>query len=76
MDLKVIDTVRADTLEQGDIIAFFDGDEFLGHQEVMRKEDNGTDDWSFVTVTSENGDEMNIDADFFVNIYGYVDSED
>jgi hypothetical protein len=73
MDMTVIDTVSADTLQVGDNIQFWDEDNVsLGVQEIRDVDDSGTRMW----IISEQGDESFFDFDEVVPIYGYTNEED
>lgn len=68
MDMIVIDEVRADTLEVGDTILFYDEDgKCLGHGTIK----DIVDDGEGYTLVSEDDDEMLTDYDSIFYIYGY-----
>ena len=73
--MEIIDTVDASNVEAGDSIEFFDEDgESLGIQEVANNtETDDSADWH--TLTSEQGDTMDVLWDTQVNIYGYTDED-
>jgi hypothetical protein len=68
MDMTVIDTVRADTLQIGDVVE----DSYGALSEIINIEDTV----SYVLVYTETDDEVGFSADDMVNIYGYMNSED
>lgn len=63
MDMEVIDTVRADTLQEGDIIAF--GSVLCEIKEI----DEGDD---FILFISEDDRELTLIPFQMVDIWGYV----
>lgn len=64
MDMEIIDTVRADTLAEGDTI-MHDG----SLEEILSVQDDGDE----LTLFLEDSGETPIHPDLMVNIYGYTD---
>ena len=74
MDMTIIDTVPASTLEAGDTIQFWDGDESLGLSKIKEVYDEPSSDAypdGFLTITGEDDDENYFLPDAMVPIYGY-----
>jgi hypothetical protein len=75
MDQEIIDTVRADTLEVGDTIQFWDGDESRGLlqiKDIYEEPSSKAYPDGFYTITSEEEDENYFLPDAMVSIYGYA----
>jgi hypothetical protein len=64
MDMEIIDSVDADTLEKGDFILAENGTTIA---EIVTVDDRG----DFIVVLLENDDEMPFLPDTHVDIYGY-----
>lgn len=70
MDMTVIDTVQAHTLEVGDIIEWWDEGESLGLKALKTVNDSDVEGW--IDLVSEEDDEMSVTFDHYAGIYGYT----
>jgi len=73
MDMTIIDTVPAATVEVGDSLRFIVEGEDLGIQEVRHTEDQVQYGLDVVLLISENDEEMTLEFDTLVDLYGYTD---